>query len=64
MSLTKQVIVLCWADGVKIKEYLSMEDAAKDNDMTVERVEYFIKRGRGPVCTFQGKYFLVRNKKI
>ena len=67
MSETRQALTLCYADGKKIKDYESRESAAIDNDMTVERVDYFTKRGRkGETLTFSGKYFrpkITRKKK-
>ena len=67
MSETKQALTLCYADGKKIKDYESRESAAIDNDMTVDRVDYFTKRGRkGETLTFSGKYFrpkITRKKK-
>ena len=60
-SSKQEQIVLCWADGSIIKAYNSKEEAAKDNNMTVEKVDYFTKkRGNGPVLSFSGKYFLIK----
>lgn len=61
MCETKQAITLCSADGKKIRDYESKEEAAKDNDMTVESVDYYTKKNRkGPTLSFSGKYFRLK----